>query len=257
MREFKNGILLGESTPEDIRTNFNVAIQKSFAECKIIKNKKGSSTRKWDALNGKELWDVIDWSGKLASTKDTNAPDKDDLFRHFKSLYTPANDLPVETPSRQHEIYMPITDDPISDSEILKAFNEQKKGYNYTNTILKPFKSILLPYMYLLMNTVFLVTYGIVKWAPSMLFSIPKKGNLKLVKNWKGIQVGEYINSWYDRILCNRIKLWMNIDEFQTAYQRGKGCNTNIYLNNNGAIETEEETYLHFLCGSRESPRQS
>ena len=60
LREFKNGILLGETTPEDIRTNFNDAIQKSFAECKTIKNKKGSSTRKWDALNGKDLWDVID-----------------------------------------------------------------------------------------------------------------------------------------------------------------------------------------------------
>ena len=83
--------------------------------------------------------------------------------------------------------------------------------------------------MYLLMNTVFLATYEIVKWAPSMLFSIPKKGNLKLVKNWRGIQVVEYINLWYDRILCNRIKLWMNIDEFQTAYQRGKGCNTQIF----------------------------
>ena len=229
LREFKNGILLGETTPEDIITHFNDAIQKSFAECKTIKNKKGYSTRRWDALNGKDLWDVIDWTGKLASTKDTNTPDKDDLFRHLKSLYTPANELPIETPSRQHEIYMPITDDPISDSEILKTFNEQKTGYNYTNTILKPFISILLPYMYLLMNTVFLATYEIVKWAPSMLFSIPKKGNLKLVKNWRGIQVGEYINLWYDRILCNRIKLWMNINEFQTAYQRGEGCNTQIF----------------------------
>ena len=60
--------------------------------------------------------------------------------------------------------------------------------------------------MYLLMNTVFLATYEIVKWEPSMLFSIPKKRTLKLVKNLRGIQVGEYINSWYDRILCNRIK---------------------------------------------------
>ena len=123
---------------------------------------------------------------------------------------------------------MPIIDDQISDSEILTAFNEQRKGYNYTNIILKPFISILLPYMYLLVNNVFFATYEI-NWAPSMLFSIPKKGNLKLVKNWRGIQVGEYINSWYDRILCNRIKLWMNIDEFQTAYQKGKGCNTQIF----------------------------
>ena len=60
-------------------------------------------------------------------------------------------------------------------------------------------------------------------------FQNTKKGNLKLPKNWRGIQLSEYINAWYDRILSNRIKLWMSIDEFQTAYQAGKSCNTQIF----------------------------
>ena len=39
----------------------------------------------------------------------------------------------------------------------------------------------------------------------------------------------EYLNAWYDRILTNRIKRWMSIDELQTAYQKGKSCNTQIF----------------------------
>ena len=39
----------------------------------------------------------------------------------------------------------------------------------------------------------------------------------------------EYLNVWYDRILTNRIKRWMSIDELQTAYQKGKNCNTQIF----------------------------
>ena len=39
----------------------------------------------------------------------------------------------------------------------------------------------------------------------------------------------EYLNAWYDRILSNRLKQWMSIDEFQTAYQKGKSCNTQIF----------------------------
>ena len=79
------------------------------------------------------------------------------------------------------------------------------------------------------MNMVFFVSSEMIKWVSSMLFAIPKKGILKLTKNWRGIQMGEYINSWYDRILCNRIKLWMSIDEFQSAYQKGKSCNTQLF----------------------------
>ena len=78
------------------------------------------------------------------------------------------------------------------------------------------------------MNCVFFTSKTIM-WAASMLFTLPKKGDLTMLKNWRGIQMGEYINSWYDRILCNRIKLWMNIDEFQTAYQKGKSCNTQLF----------------------------
>ena len=39
----------------------------------------------------------------------------------------------------------------------------------------------------------------------------------------------EYLNAWYERILSNRLKQWISIDEFQTAYQKGKSCNMQIF----------------------------
>ena len=225
---FENRLANTNYDVRSIMKDFNELLQKSFLECKIAKCRKRNSNIDWKYLEGKKLWEKIDWSGKLTSTKDMNVPDNDDLLTYFKNLYAPADELPVELPDIETDLYIPVTDDPINENEILEAFNDQRKGYNFTNAILRPFKNELLPYVLTIMNIVFFASSTIIN-APSLLFAIPKKGNLKLAKNWRGIQLGEYINSWYDRILSNRIKLWMNIDEFQTAYQSGKGCNTQIF----------------------------
>ena len=87
-------------------------------------------------------------------------------------------------------VYLPVTDGAITEDEVMKAFRDQKKGYNYTNTILRPFISILLPYILILMNTIFFATNEVISWAASMLFSVPKKRNLevceKLERNTNG-----------------------------------------------------------------------
>ena len=97
--------------------------------------------------------------------------------------------------------------------EVQRSFYQQKKGYNFTNTILNPVKGVLFGLILVLFNLIFFAV-DIVKWAPSMLFTVPKKGNLKLITNWRGIQLSEYFNAWYDRILSNRIKMWMCVDQF-------------------------------------------
>ena len=87
--------------------------------------------------------------------------------------------------------------------------------------------------VYTLFNVAF-IAVDAVKWAPSMLFTIPKKGNLRLPENWRGIQLSEYFNAWDDRILSNRIKLWMSVDEFQTAYRKSiELVKLRNFINNN------------------------
>ena len=63
----------------------------------------------------------------------------------------------------------------------------------------------------------------------AMLYCIPKSGNLTLPKNWRYIQQLNIFASIYDKILSNRIRLWMNIHELQTAYQTNKSCQHQIF----------------------------
>ena len=229
--DYTNNLINGEINIKNAVTRLNETIQESFRECKINNNiaNKRNTPENWKKLDGKELWERIDWSGKLSGAKNHETPDDEEKFNFFKNLYAPENEPAVEDTTVSHHVYMPVTDDPISAEEITEALNQQKSGYNYNNSLLNPLKDILLFPIFMLFNFIFFATTTLVDWDPTVLFIIPKKGNLKLIKNWRGIQVNEYINAWYDRILGNRIKRWMNIDEFQTAYQRGKGCNTQIF----------------------------
>ena len=110
----------------DIVMNFNDAIEKSFLSSGVRKKRSQRSKEKLNSLQGKDLWEKIDWSGKLSSTRDHNIPEADDLYRHFKALYAPVNEPVIELPIS--DVYIPVTDDPISEREILKAFTDQKRG---------------------------------------------------------------------------------------------------------------------------------
>ena len=121
-----------------------------------------------------------------------------------------------------------MTDDPITIKEVKDAFREQKSGYNYTKRNLEPIKDVLFVTVQIIFNIVFFAVVA-ATWDPTMLFTVAKKGNLTLPKNWRGIQMCEYLNAWYDRIVSNRLKQGMSIDEFQTAYQKGKSCNMQIF----------------------------
>ena len=55
-----------------------------------------------------------------------------------------------------------------------------------------------------------------------MLSLIPKRGNLKLPKNVRGIQMMKSLACFYDRIIADRLKLWLSFHDDQTAFQRWK-----------------------------------
>ena len=228
LTNYVNNLLSGEANMKTAVTELNRTLEKSFVECKLWRSEK-KECGDWNRLDGKELWDRIDWSGNLSGTKNHEKPEDEETFKYFKNLYAPENEPVVDDIIVEQHIYMPVTDDPISTSEVSEAFNQQKSRNNFGNRHLRPIKDLILYPVFLLFNFIFFATTTLIDWVPSVLFTIPKKGNLKLIKNWRGIQMNEFLNAWYDRILGNRIKRWMNVDEFQTAYQKGKGCNTQIF----------------------------
>ena len=80
----------------------------------------------------------------------------------------------------------------------------------------------------LLLNAIFYVAYPL-KLALSILYAIPKKGNLLLSSNYRGIQVQPLLGLLYDRILANRLIEWAKISDEQTAFQKGKGTLNHIF----------------------------
>ena len=225
--DYNNDLQSGIIIAENSITNFNGRLQKAMINCKE-KGRTLKVTENWASSDSRTLWKHIDWSGKSTSTKSYDKPADDETYDFFTKLYAPKDEPLVEDFAIESNTYIPVTDDPITIKEVKDAFRQQKSGYNYTKRTLEPVKYILFDTVHVLFNIVFFAVVA-ATWAPTMLFTVAKKGNLTLPKNWRGIQMCEYLNAWYDRILSNRLKQWMSIDEFQTAYQKGKSCNTQIF----------------------------
>ena len=135
-------------------------------------------------------------------------PDFDDLASHFESLYQvdEKDDLKKITELKS-EVHVPVLDDPITPIEVNKAVNMMKNGgYDHKIDAFLTIYSVLAPLLTLLMNILFYVAYP-TTLAISLLSALPKKGNLRLSMNYRGIQMLKAMSALYDRILENRLNL--------------------------------------------------
>ena len=73
------------------------------------------------------------------------------------------------------------------------------------------------------MNILFYVAYP-AKLAISLLIAIPKKGNLSLPKNYRGIQMLKALAALYDRVITVRLEKWIKICFEQSAFQKFKSA---------------------------------
>ena len=183
--------------------------------------------------NGDErkLWNEINWSGIHKEKQIDNSLPIQVISDYFEKLYEPLNNSEhVEMDSLETQTYMPITDDPITETEMLVAQREMKKGgYDFSLDVLSMLMQVASPALLILLNLIFYVAYP-VRLAISLLCAIPKKGNLKLLTNYRGIQIQPLLAILYDRIIANRLILWANTNEEQTAFKKGKSTLDQIFL---------------------------
>ena len=66
-----------------------------------------------------------------------------------------------------------------------------------------------------------------------MLCALPKKGNLSLPKNYRGIQMLKSLSALYDRIITARLRKWSGdaISFVQSAFQKGKSTTQPLFTN--------------------------
>ena len=181
---------------------------------------------RWNNLinsgNPKSLWESIDWKGDLCKS-DVGKPSNEELALHFEKLYRsddPEEHLKIEELST--DTYNPALDKPICKEELDDATKDMKKGgYDYRLDILKVLVSAMYPIVLLLFNIMFYIAYP-VSFARSVLSAIPKKGNLALPTNYRGIQMLAALSALYDRIIYKRLRDWGVVNFMQSAFQKGK-----------------------------------
>ena len=180
--------------------------------------------------NPKELWNKIDWKGSLSKSH-VQGPTTDDLAVYFESLYrSPDPDELTKIEQLESNTYIPVLDDPISRSELDDAVKVMKKGgYDYRINSVISISKIMAPLLLILLNMMFYVQYP-VRLAISLLAAIPKKGNSTLPQNYRGIQMLPAIGAIFDRIITQRLNLWIGVSDVQSAFQKGRSTLHQLFV---------------------------
>ena len=178
----------------------------------------------------KKLWSEIYWSGRYRECKNQNIPGEV-MANYFERLYQPLDIKEKHEMDRLWtDVYMPITDDPITTNEVFQAHNKMKKGwYDFSLPVLNLLTPDMSTILVILFNLILYVAYPI-KFAISLFFVIPKKGNLKVLTNYRGIHGQNLLSLLYDRIIASRLIMWAKIHPEQTAFQKRKCTIDQVFL---------------------------
>ena len=169
----------------------------------------------------KRLWNKIGWKGDLNTTA-SKAPVFDDLTEHFVELYNDGKNDLSKIDSLKSDKYIPRLDNPITIEEMEMAAKKMKNGgFDHRIDMFKIIVNVMSPLILLLLNALFYVAYP-ARLAVSLLIAIPKKGNLMLAKNYRGIQMLRAIAVLFDRVIANRLDSWIGVNDEQSAFQKGK-----------------------------------
>ena len=221
----------GNCTQDDITAAYNVYQEsRCFLNSHVLKQHENEYSVIINSKDDRKLWNKIDWGGNINRSYPKNHPDIADLAEHFETLYQPLPNEDVnELNNLVSEVYIPLTDDQITERELAISASLMKKGgWDYSVSIIKLLISTCPAVILLLMNAMFFFAYP-VKLAMSMLHAIPKVGNLMISSNYRGIQVQPLFGLLYDRIIANRITEWASINPEQSAFQKGKGTLNHIF----------------------------
>ena len=219
--------------------NDTVQVDEAFDKYQVARKKFVADTCKshekrykklLETNDDRKLWHEINWAGKYNKSDETLIH-IDTMADYFENLYEPLDHNEKTEFNELHtDVYMPITDDPITNEEIGEAGRKTSKGgYDYPLPVLKLLMGVLLPLLTIMFNMFFYVSYPI-KLALSILCAIPKKGNRMLPTNYRGIQLQPLLATLYDRVLNNRLHQWAKFSPEQSAFQKGKGTLDQIFL---------------------------
>ena len=178
-----------------------------------------------------KVWQKIDWKGNMSKEK-KQQPEIEELALHFEKLYSlNDNEQDKNIYELETNVFDPQLDNPITKEELDTVVNGLKKGgYDYSVNVIKVLRRVMYPILLLFFNIMFFVEYP-KTLARSLLTAIPKKGDLSLPINYRGVQMLAALGALYDHIIANRLRQWLcnKISYVQSAFQKGKSTLHQIF----------------------------
>ena len=126
--------LLSDSmcTPRDIAVSYeHYQSKRNMLNKRLVEKYDNDYRSVINSHDDQKLWNLIDWSGEMNKSTPKLPPSINEMSELFTELYEPMqNDGDVD--SLESNVYMPVTDDPITIDEIYTSANQMKKGDTIT-----------------------------------------------------------------------------------------------------------------------------
>ena len=189
---------------------------------------------RWERLlhdsDDKRIWEAIDWQGEYKENKNDNGAPSDEEFKaFFEAVYNPQSHENFDINEFITNVTVPILDDAIQVNEVVAECNNMKPNKSCGPDGLSPGVLRLLPAQWILtisvlFNAVFSSGCYPPSWRLARMFTIFKKGDKKLPKNYRGINVVNCMAKLFDLVLSSRLNAWFVPYREQAGSQKGRGC---------------------------------
>ena len=89
-----------------------------------------------------------------------------------------------------------------------------------------------------------------VDWKTRLIVKLPKKGNLSLRKNWRGITLMSITSKIFSRVILNRISTALDpmLRKEQAGFRKGRSCGEHIFTLRQILEQCQEWKTLCYLC---------
>ena len=231
-------ILTGDEHIDNVVDSFFYTVRDVLKENKTPRTEaiqEWGNKAKWTRLiennDLRTIWRAIGWNGSI-DEKVHAAPTDGEFKKHFEDLLNPDQSDHSEIIDINDAPYIPILDDEITDTELRKAANpnENKSFVGVTPGIFGILPALWITFLTQVLNLIFMdkeLSYPI-KWCYNKLVVLFKKGARLLCGNYRGLSIGDTLGKLYGAVLCNRLKLWMNVDPCQAGGQALRSCTEHI-----------------------------
>lgn len=195
--------------------------------------------------NAKDYWKLLKSAANVSQPKIS----LNNFAAYFKAVNNPESDFYTPDEDVLHfydryvkgeiQVMFNELDVPISEDEIAKAIHQLSNGKSAgPDRLLNEFfiygKSVLIPYLHTLFNTIFNQGYFPDDWSVGEVIPLHKKGDKNNVDNYRGITLLSNLGKLFTRILNNRLTIWAEnysiYIEAQAGFRENMCTSDNIFV---------------------------